>query len=120
MREIKFMAWDKEKKMWTNWECYDNVFFFMDKNAGVWIRDDEFNRFSLIQYTGLKDKEEREVYEGDIYKDEENMLWEVIFDKEDCAYKLENLHTPGRTTIRNVKDMDHVGNIYENLELLEE
>lgn len=37
----------------------------------------------------------------------------------DVTYKLENLHIPGKTTIRSIKDMSHVGNIYENPELLE-
>ena len=115
MREIKFMAWDKQTKDWLELNEFNQWY---NRRCGV-FRDFFDNHIELLQYTGVKDKEEREVYEGDIYKDEENMLWEVIFDKEDCAYKLENLHTPGRTTIRNVKDMDHVGNIYENPELLE-
>ena len=59
MRLIKFRAWDKkEKKMIYN---PDFVFpnYAMDKSASVFV---------LMQYIGLKDKNRKEVYEGDIVK----------------------------------------------------
>ena len=77
---------------------------------------DCFDKEKIMQYTGLKDKNGTEIYEGDIYKDEENMLWEVIFD-EGC-FKLENIHIPGRMFI--TKDIEIIGNKYENPELLKE
>ena len=129
MREIKFKAWDKEKKMWTNWKCYDNMFYFMDKNTGVWVRDDEFKRFILLQYTGLKDKNGVDIYEGDILKVRfynpnrkdgpavwyeylkvvyyEELAQFVTLDKDD----LDNYIFPERSMV--------IGNIYDNPELLE-
>ncbi len=120
MREIKFRAWDKEHKVLRDVTRIDFLkgTISLCEDTGYFNYTCNMDEVILMQYTGVKDKNEGEVCKGDMYKDEENMLWEVIFDKEDTSYKLENLHTPGRTTIRNIKDMDHVGNIYENPELL--
>lgn len=49
MRKIEFKAWDSEKEMFTNFIIVDNMFKFMDKVTGVWLRDDEQKRFKLLQ-----------------------------------------------------------------------
>jgi hypothetical protein len=71
MREIKFRAWDKENKKM--------VFF-----NSIWnMPDPDYSEHSdLMQYTGLKDKNGKEIYCGDLMKNpNSNNTYEVVFEK---------------------------------------
>ena len=68
MREIKFKAWDKEaKKFVSGYEAFDYVCSWQNDETGshIIIRQE---RYQTLQYTGLKDKNGKEIYEGDVIK----------------------------------------------------
>lgn len=127
MREIKFRAWDRELKEWTNYSIDDDLLMFYDKHAECWETDQEGERFILCQYTGLKDNEDREIYEGDIVKAISFARWigVVKYSDENQAFIFDDLDKKYRgksTVFMNQFDdgFEILGNIYENPELLKE
>lgn len=65
MREIKFRAWDKPRKRMLSWWDITNHFNLLSMLDKV---SDSFGRYEMMQCTGLKDKNGKEIYEGDILK----------------------------------------------------
>jgi hypothetical protein len=108
MREIKFRAWlIEQKRMTSGGELQDARIWDINENSNeVWM-----------QYTGLKDKNSVEIYEGDIVIKPgwPNDVYEVQYD--DAAFNAigqNNSDTLGFVTYWEV-----IGNTYENPDLLQ-
>ena len=117
MREIKFRAWDKHKDEFHNWDKVSEDKFYRYTNN---------LRYVLQQYTGLKDKNGKEIYEGDILENIPNRDVQFIvgfgengennnFGFNLISIKLNNVYSFDTS----IKKMEVIGNIYENPELLE-
>ena len=129
MREIKFRAWDKKLKKWTNYSISNidgTLIDFFNKETGFWESDRGGERFVLSQYTGLKNFSEKEIYEGDIVRAVGFFKWIGVakfFDKNKAfAFEIIDKNYRGSRFVMNQRNqyIEIIGNIYENPELLEE
>lgn len=152
MKEIKFRCWDKKsKKMRQVTEIVFNTGFYMESNDNsvklIWVKGQNIienkeiqiqreEDFILMQYTGLKDKNGKEIYEGDIVKInahsydfgfEKDKIGEIRFLKgcfgfykqlSEKEYLFNELAT--EFSYGELDYYEVIGDIYDNPELLEE
>ena len=111
MRELKFRVWNGY--LTKEYKAYDRCYTSMD---GPYLEIKPYrydNDCAIEQYTGLKDKNGKEIYEGDIVK-----LWDrepelVVWDN------LIGVYDPLSWETFDTDECEVIGNIHENPELLE-
>ncbi|MFR2887928.1 MAG: YopX family protein [Clostridium butyricum] len=125
MKEIKFRAWSKEEGM-INVARLDIADGSLYKRLITGKAYDYWNDVILMQYTGLKDKNGTEIYEGDIVKytsELENGIFEVKYGC--CRFYglwIEATFMDITTDLFYLgcsNELEVIGNIYKNPELLE-
>jgi len=127
MREIKFRAWDKRlnEMVYSNKE---DVFYINTKGAMFMyavpksesgLKTEYVIDYEIMQFTGLKDSKEKDIYEGDIIYVAGLGNCLVSWDKSDACWLFKQPESSyGYQDI--LEDIERiVGNIYDNPELLE-
>lgn len=143
-REIKFRIYDTDEKEMFYQEDIDyidinNEIAYINQDGGGYdyLIDFVYGDGKLMQYTGLKDKNEKEIYEGDIVKliplnserlKELGRKWYEHLKVEWGAYSDGEYVTNVETWMIGINPLSEelldetvevIGNIYENPELLE-
>lgn len=121
-REKKFRAWDPEHWDEVKEEFIGEMFYFdilnlRDDHEGIWYKDNYIGHLlnkdsSIMQYTGLKDKNGKEIYEGDIVDGGFIVAWHL----NRWVYSYDGNASEGNLD----DDCEVIGNIFENPKLLDE
>lgn len=126
MREYKFRLWDKEKEIMLDVEkidfhdCYYGGEMYVNTTDGSDYWNNEL--YSLMQYTGLHDKNGKEIYEGDILQIDIEKAW-VMWNEKYGYFELVPIgdyyfDSPVIGEAIEYIDSEVIGNIYDNKELL--
>ena len=138
MREIKFRAWIQSAKKMI---LVDSIEFHIDIDNKLWYLSTQWDRsdpnflferrpklggtFPLMQFIGLKDKNGKEIYEGDVLgwkaREFDYNKAQVVFDDKALRFVAELLPDGCGEDIRDLMRTDNakvIGNIYENPELV--
>ena len=109
-REIKFRIWNNGQMRYSmdGWS----------EDTDILNLSDLFTETILMQYTGLKDKNNKEIYEGDLLKMDYHgdTIFEVVFDN--GAFCIKPFMSPDTLVDDYTDQATIVGNIYRNPEML--
>lgn len=128
MREYKFRAWDNENNQMLDVQelNFEDCFYGGEMQIKTTMYNDYFDcrEMPLMQYTGLHDKDGKEIYEGDILQIDIEKAW-VMWNERYGYFELVPIgdyyfDSPVIGEAIEYTDSELIGNIYENKELLNE
>ncbi len=121
MRDIKFRVYNTEDGLITH-----NVDCFLSINTDGSLNNSALlSKSYVMQFTGLTDKNGVEIYEGDVLSESGFIIGEVYFSmcygimlkSKGVGKSLKNYCANSEIYFGNLKDIEIVGNIYQNKEL---
>jgi len=120
-RKIKFRAWDKKRGVMIGSDYKNN---YNTNNNEEWYSDNDCicleaieeaaknENLELMQFTGLKDRNEKDIYEGDILEQKTpffHKVFQVKWSNKKCGFTIKPKY---------LDEISVIGNIFENPELL--
>ena len=133
MREIKFRAWDsQDKEMDYDPFCWPTSIDYKDSycnlntlisgqfgkvhHGGLPGEDNTHMRY-LMQYTGLKDKNGKEIYEGDMLQVNSGQIGVILYHEDRAGFIFQDGYN--EMLYQKTHNLEIIGNIHENPELLD-
>lgn len=123
----KYKIWDKiDKKIkqlamlrFENGEDLSRIAaYWNDGQHNGWTDDEPNGRYILLECTGLRDKNGRLIYEGDIVKDD-YYKWLIVFENAKFQARRPDEKDPSSYILADIDTRcEVIGNIYENPKLL--
>lgn len=118
MREIKYRAWHKDKKQMIK----GSLLYWFKACAESGKGESVFDACEWMQFTGLKDKDGTEIYEGDVLENRhcrELSKAECFFEEGGFQFKGTGCSSCDEELSNNIlSNFEVIGNIWENPELL--
>ena len=124
MMKIKFRAWDKDKKSLLPVKLIDFFQWLVSCGEGSIERNsfknERTDRHVLMQCTGVKDRNNKDIYDGDVLYHQMQGKREVYypFMEHVAAFGLRNVENGMAGDLSDSHIYEIIGNIYENPELL--
>lgn len=125
MSKAKFKIWDKTRNKWLFSNCGQflltqdgNVMFHMDGDNPLEPIIDQIE-YEVLMYTGLKDKNGKEICQGDIVRCYGGEFCQGVYEYDE-SIRIDSLTNPfTMLCLTESENLEVVGNIYKNPELLE-
>lgn len=121
-REIKFRGQQINTKKWVYGYLYRNKGLYVICENIRYAEEEPILLDTVGQYTGLHDKNGKEIFEGDIVKVDSNMLKMtgiVTYNDNEAMFVLEDLSDKIEECLLYMQeDLEVIGNIYDNFKLL--
>tara|TARA_R110000772_G_scaffold83493_4_gene176601 strand:- start:18 stop:395 length:378 start_codon:yes stop_codon:yes gene_type:complete len=122
-REIKFRAWNGKYMIgsgYGDWVSFDGV-PYTEADKAYNTPNTEINKvkgYLLMQYTGLKDKNRKDIYEGDVLECSDGILVIEFIGGQFVGINKDKSQPIRETQNRNWFQWEIIGNIHENTELI--